>query len=391
MAWFWFGCFLISVLFIIVAQNNLKAMSEKMKSADDKVKNADAQLSAANTKIEEARELESKAKLLNLNAIASIESISDKNRVFNKAVEEITNLWINDTWKSITDKLTSENYLQQKGRLTKAFEVCKKLGIEFDKQEENVFLNELDAAWKVEVKNQKAKDEQNRVKEIMREEQQAERVRQAELKKIAQMQKKLEEEVAEQTEKIKVLREMEALQKLTEVQQAELDLALTSNEKLKQEIQDSERKKSMAELTKAGHVYVISNIGTFGKDVFKVGMTRRLIPEDRVKELGDASVPFPFDVHLMISTEDAPALENKLHEALWNKRVNLVNNRKEFFNTELKNIVDLVSKFGKGVTFEVTEISEASQWRESQARRASGEYGSFEIGSSIESDEEEAA
>lgn len=89
---------------------------------------------------------------------------------------------------------------------------------------------------------------------------------------------------------------------------------MSENEQLQKEIEDSERRKSMTEMTKAGHVYVISNIGSFGKDIFKVGMTRRLIPQDRIKELGDASVPFPFDIHLMVATEDAPALENKLHQ-----------------------------------------------------------------------------
>ena len=78
----------------------------------------------------------------------------------------------------------------------------------------------------------------------------------------------------------------------------------------------SERAKSMAQLTKAGHVYILSNIGSFGEGIFKVGMTRRLEPQDRVKELGDASVPFPFDVHAMISCENAPGLENALHKEL---------------------------------------------------------------------------
>ncbi|EKM30714.1 chromosome segregation ATPase family protein, partial [Vibrio harveyi] len=75
-----------------------------------------------------------------------------------------------------------------------------------------------------------------------------------------------------------------------------------------------QRAQSMAEQTKQGHVYVISNIGSFGEDIYKIGMTRRLEPMDRVKELGDASVPFTFDVHAMIHTDDAPTLEKKLHE-----------------------------------------------------------------------------
>ena len=102
-------------------------------------------------------------------------------------------------------------------------------------------------------------------------------------------------------------------------------------EELEARIQEMEEKKrsiSQAQLTKTGHVYIISNVGSFGDDVFKIGMTRRLEPMDRVKELGDASVPFPFDVHAMIRTSDAPSLENALHHHFDERRLNLENHRK---------------------------------------------------------------
>ncbi len=102
----------------------------------------------------------------------------------------------------------------------------------------------------------------------------------------------------------------------------------------------AQRTKSQAELgVKAGHVYVISNVGSFGQGVFKIGMTRRREPQDRVDELGDASVPFPFDVHMMIKCEDAPALESALHKCFHAKRVNRVNPRKEFFRVSIAEIV----------------------------------------------------
>ena len=82
---------------------------------------------------------------------------------------------------------------------------------------------------------------------------------------------------------------------------------------------------------KAGYVYVISNIGSFGPNVYKIGMTRRLDPQDRVDELGDASVPFNFDVHAMIFSDDAPALEAALHRAFEDRKINMVNTRREFF------------------------------------------------------------
>ena len=99
-----------------------------------------------------------------------------------------------------------------------------------------------------------------------------------------------------------------------------------------------ERAKSRAQETKQGHVYIISNIGSFGKDVLKIGMTRRLEPMDRVRELGDASVPFTFDVHALIESDDAPNLESTLHRVFEDKRLNRVNRRKEFFNVTIEDI-----------------------------------------------------
>lgn len=99
-------------------------------------------------------------------------------------------------------------------------------------------------------------------------------------------------------------------------------------EKLEQELKEAHERKeralSMAQQTKRGHVYIISNIGSFGEHVYKIGMKRRLEPLDRVKELGDASVPFQFDIHAMIFSEDAPNLENELHKAFSNKKVKCV-------------------------------------------------------------------
>ena len=107
-------------------------------------------------------------------------------------------------------------------------------------------------------------------------------------------------------------------------------------QKLQNALEDKERAISQAQLTKTGHVYIISNIGSFGENVYKIGLTRRLEPEIRVRELGDASVPFHFDIHAMIFAEDAPSLERKLHEVFHSKRVNLVNTRKEFFKVTLE-------------------------------------------------------
>ena len=116
---------------------------------------------------------------------------------------------------------------------------------------------------------------------------------------------------------------------------------------------------------RAGYVYVISNIGAFGENVYKIGMTRRLDPQDRIDELGDASVPFNFDVHAMIFSDDAPALENALHHAFENKKVNMVNQRREFFNVTLEEIKKVIKEnFDKTVEF--IDVPDAEQYRISQ-------------------------
>ena len=116
---------------------------------------------------------------------------------------------------------------------------------------------------------------------------------------------------------------------------------------------------------KAGYVYVISNIGAFGENVFKIGMTRRLEPQDRIDELGSASVPFKFDVHAMIFSDDAPKLEAMLHKTFEKKKMNMINQRKEFFNVSLAEIEKAVhDNYDPLVQFK--EVPDAEQYRESQ-------------------------
>lgn len=139
------------------------------------------------------------------------------------------------------------------------------------------------------------------------------------------------------------------------------------------EIEEKKRAISQAELTKTGHVYIISNVGSFGEDVYKIGMTRRLEPMERVKELGDASVPFPFDVHAMIRTSNAPALENALHNHFNDKRLNLENQRKEFFRVSIEEIRQeleaLREELGLDAELQLTLAAEAKEYRLSQAKR----------------------
>ncbi|PYV29315.1 MAG: hypothetical protein DMG22_23325 [Acidobacteria bacterium] len=125
---------------------------------------------------------------------------------------------------------------------------------------------------------------------------------------------------------------------------------------------------SRAQLTKSGFVYVISNVGSFGGCVYKIGMTRRLEPMERVFELGGASVPFPFDLHAMLYSDNAPELENALHQLFEQRRLNLVNARREFYrDVELEEIETFVRS--RGLSAQFLREPEAREYRETLAKR----------------------
>ncbi len=135
-------------------------------------------------------------------------------------------------------------------------------------------------------------------------------------------------------------------------------------DKLKLLEKDKENVMQREQNTRAGFVYIISNIGSFGENIYKIGMTRRLEPMDRIKELGDASVPFQFDVHALIFSDDAPALENILHQTFKENQVNKVNSKKEFYNIDLEKIKEVVrNNYNNTVDF--TDYAEAYEYRES--------------------------
>jgi hypothetical protein len=129
----------------------------------------------------------------------------------------------------------------------------------------------------------------------------------------------------------------------------------------------AERAKAMAEQTRSGYVYIISNIGSFGEGVVKIGLTRRLDPMDRVRELGDASVPFTFDTHAIIYSDDAPALERALHGQFDQTRINAQNFRKEFFRASIDEVEDAVKRLAPDAPF--FKDIEAQEYRETLSRR----------------------
>lgn len=225
-------------------------------------------------------------------------------------------------------------------------------------------VQELQLVYEWEEAKQQEKEEQARIREQMREEEKAAR----EAEKAKQQAEKEEAKYQELLEKAQ-----EAAASASEKDKAKLNAKIAELQQRIAEIEEKKRAISQAMLTKTGHVYIISNVGSFGEDVYKIGMTRRLEPMDRVKELGDASVPFPFDVHAMIRTSDAPSLENALHKHFDRRRLNLENERKEFFRVsidEIRNELDqLKSDLGIDSELRLTLLAEAKEFRMSEAKR----------------------
>ncbi|MCM2973806.1 DUF4041 domain-containing protein [Larsenimonas suaedae] len=185
------------------------------------------------------------------------------------------------------------------------------------------------------LKKKEEQEEQKMLREQMREEAKAEKEYKAALE-AAEKEEKMYRDILERARKDLEESSLEE-RALAEAKIAELEQRLAEAES------KEERARSLAEQTRKGHVYVISNVGSFGENVYKIGMTRRLDPMDRVKELGDASVPFSFDVHAIIYADDAPALEAALHRRFKDRRVNAVNYRKEFFRVSINKIQEAVS------------------------------------------------
>lgn len=198
------------------------------------------------------------------------------------------------------------------------------------------------------------REEQRRIREQIREEERARREIERALRDTAKEEESLQKAMAKvQAQVAKANDEQRAM---FEAQLTELQARLAEAEARNQ------RALSMAQQTKAGHVYIISNIGSFGEHVLKIGMTRRLEPLDRIRELGDASVPFPFDIHAMIWAEDAPALEHTLHKRFLTTQVNKINPRKEFFRLSITELRGYVDSLDLQATWTMT--AEAAQYRE---------------------------
>lgn len=266
-------------------------------------------------------------------------------------------------------KVKYNNIQTMENRIRKAYDALNKLSqtthCEITPKYLDLKIQELQLTHEYQEKRYQEQEEQRQIREQMREEEKA----QKELEKARLEAEKEERQYQDALEKAK---------KEAESATGKLQMDLLSKiEELKKRVAEAEANKeraiSQAQLTKSGHVYIISNIGSFGEDVYKIGMTRRLNPEERVKELSDASVPFPFDVHAMISCSNAPELEGRLHKVFDGRRVNSINSRKEFFKVSLEEITKAVSSIDKELNtctseIRMTKVAEASEYRKSLAQ-----------------------
>ena len=267
-------------------------------------------------------------------------------------------------------KVRYNNFEQLRNRIEKAFATINRLGAPQGCELAKWFLmlkvEELQLTCEHAMKVQAEKEEQREIKEQMRQDALVARDRER------ATQEALDEERRRRIDVEKARRDFEvarAEQKSAEEQESLRQRVAELEDKLAEATAEKERAVSQAQLTRSGHVYVISNLGSFGENVYKIGMTRRLDPMDRVSELGDASVPFAFDVHAIISSRDAPALEAALHAKFSDRRLNLINRRKEFFHVTIQEIAEVVRE----ECGDITEIAQADEFAQSEAmRRAVG-------------------
>ena len=263
------------------------------------------------------------------------------------------------------DHVKFNNIDTSKKRIESSFNAISKLGaicsVAITETYKNMIIRELYLAYEYQVEKQKEKDALKQLRAEERERAKLER-------EIAEARKKIEKEQKHFSNAL-----LKINQQIANANADELPALEAKKAELESQLSDlgeSMKKIDYREANqKAGYVYIISNVGAFGEGIYKIGMTRRLEPMDRVDELGDASVPFDFDVHALIFSDNAPALEAALHRAFEDRKLNMVNTRREFFRVSLDEIKAVVKEnFDKTVDF--IDIPPAEQYRQSELLRS---------------------
>lgn len=280
-----------------------------------------------------------------------------------KNLEKLVVRAFNGECESTIDNVSFSNVDAIQARIKKSFDDLNAIGESFGVTITHEFLKtkieELHICYEYQMKLKAEREEQRRIREDMRE--------QARLaKEIDDARRRVEKEethftraIAEIKSRMDAAAASEREQYLTKLKEMEEQLAAVEKDKAEVEFR--------AQSTRAGYVYVISNLGSFGEHVYKIGVTRRLEPQERIDELGDASVPFDFDVHAMIFSDDAPSLETALHQHFAGRAVNRINPRKEFFRVTLPEIEEVVRTHHNKVV-EFTRAAKAEDYRMTMAK-----------------------
>lgn len=303
-------------------------------------------------------QLEEKEMIKNSSAV--LITSSEKKTIANKQAKQLLRAF-NAEADYYTSNITMKNVDTFRNRLAKSFENLNKLfevdGVELTQVYLKSKLKQLDVIFKYKKQIEIEKELLKAQKEEIREQQKVE-------KEIQDAKRKIEKEEQQfNNEMSKLLKYLNGANNDVE-QQIYADKIKELEEKIKILQKDKEDVLHRESNTRAGYVYIISNIGSFGENIYKIGMTRRLEPMDRIAELSSASVPFPFDVHALIFSDDAPSLENTLHNYFRKQEVNKVNNRKEFFRVNLDEIKEVVHKEHNN-TVRFTDLAVAEQYYES--------------------------
>lgn len=267
-------------------------------------------------------------------------------RAFNSECDEIIN------------KVKYNNYDTSVKKMERSFNAIAKLGITMSisitSNYYDLKIQELQLALEYQIQKQREKEEKAELRAQQREEARLQKELKEQRKNIDKERKHYEQALSNINKQISSSSD-ENIEELNKKKEE----IIQSLSDIDTKIKDIDYREANQ---KAGYVYIISNIGSFGEGIYKIGMTRRLNPQERVDELGDASVPFKFDVHAMIFSEDAPALEAKLHRAFEDRKLNLVNQRREFFKVSLDEIKEVIkNNFDKTVEF--VEVPDADQYR----------------------------
>lgn len=290
----------------------------------------------------------------------TVDGSKQKGRAMTNAnIRQILRSFNNET-EAIIHKVKHSNIDDSRKRIRKVYSQLNKLyernNVQLSVDYLNLKLEEMYVAYEYDVKKQEEK-------ELLREAREREREEKKLRKKLEQEKNKFNKE------NIKINNEIEAFKFKLNNAAAEEKAKLESEiKKLKKALDknNTEIKKldKWKETPGAGYVYIISNIGSFGKDIYKIGVTRRDKPEERIRELSSASVPFRYDVHAFIFSKDAYSLESELHERFDKQRVNKVNRRKEFFKITIDDVKKIVEE-NKGAVHNFVEKAEAEEYYDS--------------------------